>query len=164
MPGLFQPAIESRHLAFTEARHVGAAPGVAAIDHLALSGDQGFDAQAHGNRCGHKAVGRGDDHQLVACVTVLGQQGQGFWQHDRLDAIAHVVLVPLIQRGHLGAAEHFQTKVQVGGVIQLAGQVILIELIVARLVGDGVEEAALAQVIAPGVVAVAAQKGVVQVE
>jgi hypothetical protein len=43
----------------------------------------------------------------------------------------------LIQLGHFGAAEDFQAEVQVGGVIQLAGQVILIELVVACLVGHG---------------------------
>ncbi|MNR55741.1 hypothetical protein D3C85_1761760 [compost metagenome] len=72
--------------------------------------------------------------------------------------------MPLIQRGHFGAAEDFQAEVQVSSVIQFAGQVILVERIVASLVGDGVEKAAFAQVIAPSVIAVTAQKGVVQIE
>ncbi len=77
VPGFFEPAIQTRDLAFAEARHIGAAPGVAAIFHLALGGDQGFNPQARGNRCGDEAVGRGDDHQLVAGGTVLGQQFHG---------------------------------------------------------------------------------------
>jgi hypothetical protein len=40
VPGFLQPTIQARHLAFAEARHIGAAPGVAAVDHLALGGDQ----------------------------------------------------------------------------------------------------------------------------
>ncbi|MNY50928.1 hypothetical protein D3C86_1864780 [compost metagenome] len=95
---------------------------------------------------------------------MLCQQFDGLGQHDRFDAIAHVIQVPFVKRGHLRATEDFEAKVQVRIVVQLAGQVILIKLVVACLVGDGVEEAALAQVIAPGVVTVTAQKRVVQVE
>lgn len=120
--------------------------------------------QALGNRGGDEAVGGGNDHQFVASVTVFFQQFDGLGQHDGLDAVAHVVRVPLGQDFHFGTAEDFQAEVQVFGIIELAGQVILVELIVARLVRDGVEEAALTQVIAPGVIAVAAQQGVVQVE
>ncbi|MNL84792.1 hypothetical protein D3C87_2128850 [compost metagenome] len=72
--------------------------------------------------------------------------------------------MPEIQCRHFGAAEDFQAEVQVRGVVQLARQVVLIELVVSSLVGDGIEEASLTQVIAPGMVAVAAQKRVVQVE
>ncbi|MNY50683.1 hypothetical protein D3C86_1862040 [compost metagenome] len=95
---------------------------------------------------------------------MLFQQFDRLGQHDRFDAVAHVIAVPQVQRGHFGAAEHFQAEVQVGRVVQLAGQVVLVELVVACLVGNGVEEAALTQVIAPGVIAVATQKRVVQVE
>ncbi len=62
------------------------------------------------------------------------------------------------------AAKDFHAEVQIGSVIELAGQVILVERVVARLVRVAVENAPLAQVIAPGVIAVTAQKGVVQVE
>jgi hypothetical protein len=72
--------------------------------------------------------------------------------------------VPLIQLGHFRAAEDFQAEIQVVGDIQTARQVVLIEGVVACLVGDAVEDAALAQVIAPGVVAVAAQQGIVEIE
>ena len=72
--------------------------------------------------------------------------------------------MPRVQLGHLGAAEDFQAEVQVGGVIQPAGQVVLVELVVAGLVGYRVENPAFTQVIAPGVIAVTAQKGIVQVE
>ena len=61
-------------------------------------------------------------------------------------------------------AEDFQAEVQVGGVIQLAGQVILVKLVVAGLVGHGVENPAFTEVIAPSVIAVTAEEGVVQVE
>ena len=73
---------------------------------------------------------------------MLFQQVQGLGQHDRLDAVAHVVVVPLLKHGHCGTAEDFQAEVQVRGVIQFAGQVILIKLVVARLVRNRVEEAA----------------------
>ena len=75
-----------------------------------------------------------------------------------------IVAVPLIQLGHLGAAEDFQAEIQVGGVVQLAGQVVLVELVVAGLVGHRVKNPAFTQVIAPRVIAVTAEKGVVQVE
>jgi len=72
--------------------------------------------------------------------------------------------MPLIQLRHVMAAKNFHAEVKVRGVVELAGQVILVELVVARLVGIAIENAPLAQVIAPGVIAVTAQKGVVQVE
>ena len=93
-----------------------------------------------------------------------GQQGLGLGQQDRLDAVAHVVAVPLGEHVHFGAAEDFQAEVQVGGVVELASQVVLVELVVAGLVGHWIEVALFAQIVAPGVIAVAAQEGVVQVE
>ena len=95
---------------------------------------------------------------------MLGQQLDGLGEHDGLDAVAHIVVVPRVQLSHLGAAEDFQAEVQVGGVIQRAGQVVLVERVVAGLVGHRVEKTAFTQVIAPGVIAVTAQKGIVQVE
>ncbi|MNV97509.1 hypothetical protein D3C71_1926370 [compost metagenome] len=95
---------------------------------------------------------------------MLFQQFDGLGQHDRFDAVAHVVQVPLGQHVHFGATEDFQAKIQVLGVVELAGQVILVERVVACLVRDSVQETALAQVIAPRVVAVAAQQCVIQVE
>ncbi len=61
-------------------------------------------------------------------------------------------------------AKDFHAEIKVGGVVEFAGQVILIKGIVTCLVSIAVENAPLAQVIAPSVIAVAAQEGVVQVE
>ena len=95
---------------------------------------------------------------------MLGQQRLALGQDDRLDAVAHELAVPLLKLGHAAAAKNGQAEVQVVGDVQAAGQVVLVEIIVARLVGDAVENPALAQVVAPGVVAVAGQEGVVQIE
>ena len=48
--------------------------------------------------------------------------------------------------------------------IQRAGQVILIKSIVAGAIGLGVDQSALAEKFAPGVVAVTGQEGVVEIE
>jgi hypothetical protein len=90
-------------------------------------------------------------------ITSLGQ-------HDRLDAIAHEITVPFIQLGHVGRRQNLQGEIQVRVQVQAACQVILIELIVACLVRVGIEDATRAQIIAPGMVAVATEQGVVEVE
>ena len=123
-----------------------------------------FHAEFFGNGGRDHAVGGSDDHQGVAGFTVFGQQGMGLGQHQAINAVAHEFAVPLIQLRHVMAAKDFHAEIKVGGVVQLAGQVVLIERVVARLVGVAVENAPAAQVIAPGVIAVTAQKGVVQVE
>src|SRR3989338_7850001 len=87
-----------------------------------------------------------------------------FGKDDRLDAVAHKLAVPLLQLRHFRAAEDFQAEVQVVGDVQAAGQVVLVEVIVARLIGNPVEDAALTQVVPPGVIAVAAEQGVVEIE
>ena len=140
---------------------MGAASGIAAIDHLAFGGNPGFDAQALGNQPGDETVRDDDDHQFVAGVTVLGQQYDGLGRRS-------VRCSRACNRGATDPARlsrydrALPAEVQVGIVIELAGQVILVELVVACLVGDGVEEAAFAQVIAPGV-ALTAQKRSMQV-
>ncbi|MNE60615.1 hypothetical protein D3C80_1557730 [compost metagenome] len=95
---------------------------------------------------------------------MFGQQLQALGQHDGLDAVAHEVAVPFIQLRHVGGGEDFQAKVQVLGQVELAGQVILIELVVTSLVDRFVENAACTEIIAPGVVAVATEQCVVEIE
>ena len=72
--------------------------------------------------------------------------------------------MPLRKLGHFRAAEDFQAEIQVVGDVQAACQVVLIKVIVTRLVGDAVEDATLTQVVAPGVIAVAAEQGIVEIE
>ncbi|MCY1178980.1 hypothetical protein D9M73_193550 [compost metagenome] len=97
---LQHPAFQPRHFAFTETRYIGTTPGVAAVAHLAFGCQQHPHPQAPGDRCGDEAVGSGDDHQLVARLAVLLQQGQGLGQDDGLDAVAHEVAVPFVELGH----------------------------------------------------------------
>ncbi|MNQ77835.1 hypothetical protein D3C85_927260 [compost metagenome] len=92
------------------------------------------------------------------------EQGFALGQDDRFDAVAHELAVPLLELRHLAAAEDRQGEVQVVVDVQATGQVVLVELVVARLVGRAIENAARAQVIAPGVIAVAAEQGVVEIE
>ncbi|MNT74024.1 hypothetical protein D3C72_2127950 [compost metagenome] len=120
--------------------------------------------QTLGNRPGNETVGGGDDHQFVAGIAVLFQQGQGLGQDDRFDAIAHEIGMPFVELGHFGVGQNLQGEFQVGIEVQLAGQVVLVELVVTVLVGHRVENAALAQVVAPRVVAVATEEGIVQIE
>src|SRR5476649_1898918 len=161
---LFQPAVQACHFAFTEAGYIGGAPAVAAVNHFALGGQQGFYSQTLDNRRGDETVGRGNDNPFVACFAVFGQESQGWRQDDGVDAVTHELLMPLVQLGNLGTAQDFQAEVQVIGQVQGPGQVILVERIVARFVSNRVKNPALAQVVAPGVIAVAAQKCVIEVE
>ncbi len=161
---LQHPAFQPRHLAFTETGYIGTTPGITAITHLAFGRQQHANPQAPGNRCGDEAVGGGDDHQLVARFAVLLQQGQRLGQDDRLDAVAHEVAMPFVELGHGRCRKDFHGKGQVGLQVQRAVQVVLVEGIVALLVGKRVDDAALAQVITPGMVAVATEEGIVQVE
>src|SRR3546814_5978080 len=69
------------------------------------------------------AIGGSDNHQLVASLTVFTQQLDCLGQHNRFDAVTHVVQMPLCQHLHLRATQNFQTKIQVLGVVELAGQV-----------------------------------------
>ena len=155
--GFAEPAVEASDFAILKTWHVSGATGVAAVGHFTLSGEQGVDTQARGNWRSDEAVGGGDDQQLVAGFAVLGEQGFAFGENDRLNAIMHKFAVPLLKLRHFRAAEDFQAEIQVVGDVQAAGQVILVELIIARLVGNPVEDAALTQIIAPGVIAVAAE-------
>ena len=161
---LQHPALQPRHLPFTETRYIGTAPGIAAVVHLALGRQQHLYPKAPGNRCGDEAVGSGNDHQLVAGFTVLLQQGQGLGQDDRLDAVAHEVAVPFVQLGCRRCRQDLHGEGQVGLQVQGAVEVVLVEAIVALLVGNRVKDAALAQVVTPGMVAVATEEGIVQVE
>ncbi|MNC66462.1 hypothetical protein D3C75_1168570 [compost metagenome] len=95
---------------------------------------------------------------------MLLQQGQGLGQDDGLDAVAHEVAVPFVELGHGCCRQDFHGKGQVGLQVQGAIEVILVEAVVALLVGDRVENAALAKVVTPGMVAVATEEGIVQVE
>ncbi|OII56555.1 hypothetical protein BIW19_17200 [Pseudomonas putida] len=161
---LQHPALQPRHLAFTETRYIGTTSGIAAITRFAFGRQQHANPQASGNRCGDEAVGGGDDHQLVAGLAVLLQQAKRLWQDDRLDAVAHEIMVPFVELGYWCCRKDFHGKGQVGLQVQGAVQVFLIEAIVALLVGNRVEDAALAKVVTPGMVAVATEEGIVQVE
>ncbi|MCY1445687.1 hypothetical protein D9M71_622150 [compost metagenome] len=117
-----------------------------------------------GDRCGDEAVGGGDDQQLVARFAVLLQQSQRLGQDDRLDAVAHEVAVPFVELGRRRCRKDFHGKGQVGLQVQGAVEVVLVETIVALLVDNRVEDAARTKVVTPGMVAVATEEGIVQVE
>lgn len=161
---LVEPALQANHLAALEAGHVEGLPGVAAVAHLALGGNQGLHPESFGDRAGDEAVGGGDDHQPVAGGAVLGEQRLALGQHDRLDHFLHELAVPGFQLGHIGATEDRLGEGLVGKDVELAGHVVGIEGVVARLVFGGVDQAALAQPFAPAMVAVAGEQGVVEIE
>ncbi|MNN39166.1 hypothetical protein D3C81_1531960 [compost metagenome] len=95
---------------------------------------------------------------------MLGEQRLALGEDDRLDALGHELAMPGVQLGLVVLAEHRQAEVQVGLDVQPPSQVVHVILVVARLVGGFVEDAAPAQPVAPGVIAVAGQQGVVEIE
>ena len=85
-------------------------------------------------------------------------------QDDGLDVVAHELGVPLLQLRHLAAAQQLLAEVLVLQYIQRAGQIVLIKGIVAGAVRLGIDQPALAEKLAPGVVAVTGQEGVIKIE
>ena len=122
------------------------------------------DPQAGGDRSGDETVGRGDDHHLVAGIQVLTDQRLALTQHDGFDVVAHELLVPRLQLRHSAAAKQFLAEILVRMHVEIAGEVVLVEGIVARTVVAGVDDAALTEVFAPGVVAVTGQESVIKIE
>src|SRR5581483_8829108 len=79
-------------------------------------------------------------------------------------ALAHEIAVPGVELGARAARERRQLEVEELEDIQGPGLVPAEELVVARLVPGTVEHAAPDQELRPGVVAVAREQGVVEIE
>ena len=94
---------------------------------------------------------------------MLAQQRFALAQNDGLDVLAHELLVPGLQLRHFAAPQDFLAEVLVGVHVEVAG-VVLIEGIVTGPVVARIDDAALAEVFAPGMVAVTGQQGVVEIE
>src|SRR5690606_20923923 len=86
------------------------------------------------------------------------------WQHGGAHFIAHELFAPAQQVLQRVLGEHFQGKAQVGGDVQATGQVVLVELVVGGLVAVGVDDAARLQVVAPQVIGIPGDQGIVEVE
>src|SRR5690606_14675072 len=100
----------------------------------------------------------------VAGLPMAADQRLALAEDDRLDELGHEVAMPGVQLRHFAAPEQLLAEVLVGLHVQAAVQVVLIEGIVAGAVALGVHQATSAQELAPGVIAVAGQQGVVQIE
>ncbi len=97
-------------------------------------------------------------------MTVAFDQRLCLGQDDGQDLLLHELLVPGVQLALRVLAQQRQTEVQVDLNIQLAGQVIVEKLIIARLILVGVDNPVGDDEFAPGVVAVPAKQGVVEVK
>ena len=137
---------------------------VAAILAFAFGRQQQVDAEMAGYRAGDEAVGRGDDHQGVAGLTVTLDQGQRLGQHDGQDFLLHELLVPGVKLFGRMLAEQLQAEIQVDPDIQSPGQIVVEKLVVTRLVLVRINNPMGNDKLAPGVIAVPAQQGVVEVE
>ena len=161
---LQQPAFQASYLALTETRDVRGLARVAAILAFAFGRQQQVDAEMAGYRAGDEAVGRGDDHQGVAGLTVTLDQGQRLGQHDGQDFLLHELLVPGVKLFGRMLAEQLQAEIQVDPDIQSPGQIVVEKLVVTRLVLVRINNPMGNDKLAPGVIAVPAQQGVVEVE
>jgi hypothetical protein len=93
----------------------------------------------------------------VAIVTGAGQpQGR--------DHLGHEAFAQCLQLGRLGGGQGRQRKAQIGVDIQLAAPVVRVETLVGGPIHLGVHLAHSDQELAPGVVAVTGDQGVVEVE
>ncbi len=95
---------------------------------------------------------------------MLAHQRLALGEHDGLDELGHELPVPFFQLRHFAAPEQFLTEVLVGQHVQLTGQVVLVEGVVACPVAGGVDDAAAAEEFAPGVIAVTGQQRIVEIE
>ena len=100
-----QPALQSSYLAFAEAGHVGGAAGETFVIAFTLGRQQDINPEFACDRRSDKPVGCGDDHQGIACGTVLFDQGQGFGQYNGRNLLGHKRFVPGIQLGRLMLAK-----------------------------------------------------------
>lgn len=95
---------------------------------------------------------------------MLTHQRLALGQHDRFDMLAHELGVPALELRHLAAAQQLLAEILVRVHIELSIEIVLIEGVVARTVGVDVHQAALAEKLSPGVIAVTGQQGIVEIE
>ncbi len=109
-------------------------------------------------------IGGGDDQQLMPERAVFADQFAGFGQHYRCYFAAHEFPVPGSEFLLRVANQRRQSKAQVSIDIQRARFVVFIELFIAAGKVLAVNQSSFHHKLAPQVVAVTADQGVIEVE
>lgn len=139
-------------------------PGVFAVDLFRFGGEQMLDAEGVGDGAGYKSIRRGDDHQGIALVPMLVDQGPGLIANQRRYDLAHIVPMHRAQFRLIEARQWRQAEFEERQDIETAGLVVVIEALVDGFILTGIDNAVFAQVLAPQVVAVTGQQGIVEIK
>ena len=159
-----QPQVQQAQFGGLIARLRGQPPGVAALVHFRLGGNQVGHTELTHDRCGDKCIGGGDHHQLVTGVAVTGNRLEPPGPHGRTDHLGHELRMQLGQPVGRLLTQKFQHKFIVGHRIQLAALVIGIKLVVFGAVTVGIHPPMAHQKFPPGMVRIQVQQGVIQIK
>ena len=158
---LFHPAFQTGHFTVLKARNADGLSGVAAFNHFRMWRDNMSNAQTLCDRIGNKPIGRRNNQQSIAALFVVTDQVSGLLADQRFDAVVekyipfrmHMISVVFRQWAH--------GKFKILMDIKTARFVLFVKMIVAALVDFGVDQTAVDEKLAPGVVAVAREKRMV---
>src|SRR5690606_2916058 len=159
-----EPVLQTTHLACLEAGDTLHPAGIIVVDEFQVGGDEIVNAQTFRYRSGDEVVGGGDDQAIIAVVTVLLQQRLRLGQHHCLHAAAHELLLQGFAFGAGHALHGADGEVDVGQDVEISLLIELVEVIIPRLVGHRVHKALADEEFPPGMVAVAVEQGVVEIE
>ena len=162
MAAFAQPLVHVGDLPFPEGRRAARLSGEDAVDLLDVGGDELGHAELAGDGLGDEAVGGGDDggRRVGVARDQLGRLRKDHRPHLAL----HELVVPGVELGARAPRDGRELEIEEVVDVERAVLVALVEPLVARVVLARMQHAFLDEELRPGVVAVAIQERVVEVE